>query len=114
MIYRISDFKYKDVINIKDGNCLGAICDVEIESEKAEVIAVVVRGRFRFFGLFGKGEEFVIAWDQVKVIGEDAVLVCFDRRPEPRRPKILRLSAKNEQYEKTRKRAKPSKKEFVF
>ena len=43
MIYRISDFKYKDVINIKDGNCLGAICDVEIESEKAEVIAVVVR-----------------------------------------------------------------------
>lgn len=23
MIYRISDFKYKDVINIKDGNCLG-------------------------------------------------------------------------------------------
>ena len=67
MIYRISDFKYKDVINIKDGNCLGAICDVEIESEKAEVIAVVVRGRFRFFGLFGKGEEFVIAWDQVKV-----------------------------------------------
>ena len=54
MIYRISDFKYKDVINIKDGNCLGAICDVEIESEKAEVIAVVVRGRFRFFGLFGR------------------------------------------------------------
>ena len=98
MIYRISDFKYKDVINFKDGNCLGAICDVEIESEKAEVIAVVVRGRFRFFGLFGKGEEFVIAWDQVKVIGEDAVLVCFDRRPEPRRPKHPRHCAENELY----------------
>ena len=77
---------------------LGAICDVEIESEKAEVIAVVVRGRFRFFGLFGKGEEFVIAWDQVKVIGEDAVLVCFDRRPEPRRPKHPRHCAENELY----------------
>ena len=98
MIYRISDFKYKDVTNIKDGNCLGAICDVEIESEKAEVIAVVVRGRFRFFGLFGKGEEFVIAWDQVKVIGEDAVLVCFDRRPEPRRPKYPRHHGEGELY----------------
>ena len=87
MIYRISDFKYKDVINIKDGNCLGAICDVEIEREKAQVIAVVVRGRFRFFGFFGRSEEIVISWDQVKVIGEDAVLVCFDRWPEPKHPR---------------------------
>ena len=87
MIYRISDFKYKDVINIKNGNCLGTICDVEIEGEKEVVIAVVVRGRFRFFGLFGKAEEFVIPWEDVKVIGDDAVLVCLDRRPEPKRPK---------------------------
>ena len=82
MIYRISDFKYKDVINIKDGNCLGAICDVEIESEKAEVIAVVVRGRFRFFGLFGRGEDFYVPWDCVQRFGDDIILIDkpFQRR----------------------------------
>ena len=78
MIYRISDFKYKDVINIKDGNCLGAICDVEIESEKALVIAVVVRGKFRFFGLFGREDDLVIPWKEIEVIGEDTILVRTD------------------------------------
>ena len=98
MVCRLADLRNKEVINIKDGNCLGAICDVEIESEKAQVIAVVVRGRFRFFGLFGKGEEFVIPWDQVKVIGEDAVLVCFDRCPEPRKPRHPRHCAAEDFY----------------
>ena len=110
MIYRISDFKYKDVINIKDGNCLGAICDVEIESEKAEVIAVVVRGRFRFFGLFGKGEEFVIAWDQVKVIGEDALTAARSRED----PNILDIARKTSYTEKAGKMAKSSQKVLAF
>lgn len=91
MIYRISDFKYKDVINIRDGNCLGTICDVEIDCETAKVVAVVVREKcFRFFCFWTKSDEIVIPWDQVKVIGEDAVLVCVDRKPEPRKPKYPR------------------------
>ena len=78
------------------------------------MIAVVARGRFRFFGLFRKGEEFVIAWDQVKVIGEDAVLVCFDRRRSREDPNILDIARKTSYTEKAGKMAKSSQKVLAF
>ena len=95
---RFTDLRCKEVINICDGCRLGYVGDVECQLPEGQMTALIVPGPFRFFGLFGKGEEFVIAWDQVKVIGEDAVLVCFDRRPEPRRPKHPRHCAENELY----------------
>lgn len=87
MIYRIADLKYKDVINIRNGNSLGHVCDIEFESEKALVIAVIVRERFRLACLFTKPEECVIPWKDVKVIGDDAILVGFDPWHDHRRPR---------------------------
>ena len=37
MVCRISDLRYKDVINLQDGSCLGSVCDVELDCEKANI-----------------------------------------------------------------------------
>lgn len=55
-----------------------------IHSRRA-LTAIVVYGRPRFFGLFGRENDCVIPWSAVKTIGEDAVLV--DHIPVKRTPK---------------------------
>ncbi|MBQ2792126.1 MAG: YlmC/YmxH family sporulation protein [Oscillospiraceae bacterium] len=97
MVCRISDLRYKDVINLQDGSCLGSVCDVELDCEKAKVRALVVRSRMRFF-FFSRGEEWVIDFHEVKVIGEDAILVCFDRNREKKNEKKTGFSDEKEIY----------------
>ena len=53
--------------------------------QQAALTAIVVYGRPRFFGLFGRENDCVIPWSAVKTIGEDAVLV--DHIPVKRTPK---------------------------
>ena len=38
-------------------------------------MSVIIYGRPRFFGLFGKEEDVVIPWDMVQTIGDDTILV---------------------------------------
>ena len=37
--------------------------------------AIVIRGRYRLFGLLGREEDTVIPWEDIQVIGEDTILV---------------------------------------
>ena len=75
---RISDMRYKDVINIKDGSRVGYVSDVEIDTLSACLVAIVICGRSRFFGLWGREEDVIIYWRDIVVIGEDAILVNHD------------------------------------
>jgi len=77
---RTSDFREKEVINIKDGRRLGFVCDVEINLESGKIEAIVIPGDRRWFGLVGKDDEYVIPWDRIKKIGEDIILVELDDR----------------------------------
>ena len=70
-----SDLKCKEVINICDGCRLGFVGDVEVRVPEGQVIAIVVYGPYRFFGLFGRGEEYYIPWDCIQRIGDDIILV---------------------------------------
>ena len=45
------------------------------ELRDKEVISVVVPGKRRFFGLFGREEDKVIPWSSVRRFGEDIILV---------------------------------------
>lgn len=78
MICRLCDLKYKDVINIHDGRRLGCVCDLDIDTSNACVVALVIYGRPRFFGLFGREEDIVIKWCNVKSIGDDIIIVDCD------------------------------------
>ena len=57
---RVTDLRCKEVINVTDGLRLGFVSDVEILLPEGKVLALVVPGPCRFFGLFGRKDDFVI------------------------------------------------------
>ncbi len=80
MLCRITDMHDKEVINVCDGMRLGYVDDVEIDTCTAGLIAIVIRGRSKLFGLLGCEDDIVIGWKEIEVIGEQTILV---NRPTP-------------------------------
>ena len=84
---RIVDLRCKEVINICDGCRLGFVNDVELDAVTGKILALVVPGPCRFFGLFGREDDCVIPWPAIKRIGEDMILVELEMHPaRPPRP----------------------------
>ena len=84
MLCRINDFKYKDVVNAP-GVRLGFVGDVELDTQNAALTAIVIYGKYRLFGLFGREEDTVIPWENIEVIGEDTILVNAPSKGKRRR-----------------------------
>ena len=86
MQLRFRDLRRKEVININDGTRLGLVADLDLKIPEGQAAAIVVYGPARFFGLFGRGEEYYIPWDCIQRIGDDIILIdkTFQRR-EPER-----------------------------
>jgi YlmC/YmxH family sporulation protein len=72
---RVVDIRGKEVIDICTGNRLGFPVDVEVNVDSGRLVAIVVPGSSRYFGLFGRGDDIVIPWDCIKRIGDDLILV---------------------------------------
>ena len=75
MACRLQELRKKEVINATTGCRIGYVDDLEIDTKCARVIALIVYGRPRLFGLFGKCDDFRICWEKIRLIGEDAILV---------------------------------------
>jgi len=75
MADRFSCFRCKEVVNVCDGSRLGYTCDLELDTNCGRVLAIVVPGPGRFFGLFGREADYVIPWECIRRIGEDIILV---------------------------------------
>lgn len=86
MVCRVCDLRHKEVINAKDGARLGFVDDVEINIKEATVVAIVIYGRLRCFGILGREEDIVIRWDCIELIGEDTILVNFNFQSNRRKP----------------------------
>ena len=82
---RVSELRYKEIINVSDGSRYGWVGDVEVDLESRQVRALVVPGRLRLFGLLGREEDRYIPWDRVRRFGEDIILVEQEPRPARRR-----------------------------
>ncbi|MBQ9349034.1 MAG: YlmC/YmxH family sporulation protein [Oscillibacter sp.] len=84
---RIRDLRCKEVINICDGCRLGYVGDVEVRIPDGQVTGIVVIGPGRFFGLFGRGEEYYVPWECIQRVGDDIILIDkpFPRREPPRK-----------------------------
>lgn len=78
MLCQIVELRNKDIINMKDGTRLGYADDVEIDTCSGRVCAIVVYGRCKFFGILGYEDDIIIKWEEIKVIGDDTILVCAD------------------------------------
>lgn len=72
---RIAELRYKEVISVADGSRFGYVGDMEIDLESGQVRALVVPGRRRLFGLFGREADRYIPWAAVRRFGEDIILV---------------------------------------
>lgn len=85
---RILEMRAKQVVLIKNGCVLGCICDVVIDTTCGKIVSIVVCKRLKFFGLFGR-EEVCINWEDIEIIGKDAILVNCDY-PTMKKPKHFR------------------------
>jgi YlmC/YmxH family sporulation protein len=79
---RANDLRCKDVVNIKNGCRIGYVSDFEIDLSCARISALIIYGRWRLFGLLGRGKDIVIRWCDIQLIGEDTILVNFDAPSE--------------------------------
>lgn len=87
---RFSDLRRKEVISEVDGVKIGYIDDLILDKNSAKVVAFVIFGRFFLFGIFGKREDFIIPWEKITLIGEDAIIIsCKTPRPEKKPQKRL-------------------------
>lgn len=80
---KLTELRCKEVINIRNGERLGYIGDLRIECRSGKIVDIIVPtgSPLPFF----KQDEYVIPWDAIEKIGEDAILVDFDCLPRPRR-----------------------------
>ena len=83
MLCCISELREKEIVNIRDGCRLGCVCDVELDSVSGRIISIIVYGKCKFMGVFGRSEDIKIYWDSIKVIGDDTILVDFEPVPPP-------------------------------
>lgn len=84
---RVTQLRSKEIVNVKDGSRLGTLCDIEIDTKTGQLMAIVVYGESRFMGLLGRENDIVIPWEQINVIGDDTILVCYDPPPVTRAKK---------------------------
>ena len=85
---RMVELRRREVINIRDGCRLGFVGDVEVRVPEGQVAALIVFGPCRFFGLFGRGEEYYLPWECIQRVGDDIILV--DKPFERRDPRLER------------------------
>ncbi len=72
---RLTDLRHKEVISAVDGVRLGYIDDILVDTNCARVVAFVIFNRKFFFGIFGNNDDFIIPWEKIQLIGEDAVII---------------------------------------
>ena len=69
----LSDLQTKDIINIKNGNNLGRIIDARID-ESGKLTYFIVEEK-KLIRKVTRGSEISFAFDKIKKIGEDVILV---------------------------------------
>ena len=75
---RFSNLKCKEVVNVCDGCRLGFVSDVEVDIKCGQIVAIIVPGHSKCFGLLGCKEDYVIPWQCIRRIGDDIILVDGD------------------------------------
>ena len=80
MSCKFTDLHCKEVICVSDGRRLGFISDARVELPEGHIVAIIVPGPCRFFGLWGRRDDYVIPWHCIRRIGPDIVLV--DIKPD--------------------------------
>lgn len=71
------DLSEKEVINICDGRRLGHVEDLELNIIDGRILALIVPGPPKCWGLIRAEKDCVIPWCKIKKIGDDVILVEY-------------------------------------
>lgn len=72
------DFKRKEVINIRNAKRLGYVQDVCADLETGTITSIIVPGEKKLKAMFSNANDIVIAWQDIKSIGDDLILVDIE------------------------------------
>ena len=75
MIERIAELKDRQVICVKNGALLGIVGDIELDTATGKLSAIVIFGKPKGFGLFGREDDIIIPWEEIEIIGNETILV---------------------------------------
>ncbi|MFI3251343.1 MAG: YlmC/YmxH family sporulation protein [Eubacteriales bacterium] len=75
MEHNMTELRYKEIISVEDGSRLGYVGDLAIDMDNGKIIALIILGRTRFFGLLGREQSRYIPWGAIHRFGEDIILV---------------------------------------
>lgn len=75
MLSNFTDMKRKEVVNMSTGAKYGTVSDFIIDTKTAQIVSLSVSGKLKFFGFFGKEEDYVLNWEDIATIGADVILV---------------------------------------
>ena len=78
MLCKLEDLKNKNVVNVRNGTDLGFVDDVVMDTTAAKILSLVIYGKKKFFGIFGREDDILIPWKDIKIIGDDVVLINVD------------------------------------
>ena len=78
MVARIAELKDKQVVSIKDASVVGFVSDIEFNTETGALTSVIITGKNKGIGFLSRGEDIIIPWDKIEVIGNDSILISMD------------------------------------
>lgn len=70
-----SEFKCKEVINLKDCKRLGKVTDFEFDECKGCIHKLIVPSGGKFCSFFNPGTDYIIPYCDIRQIGPDIILV---------------------------------------
>lgn len=77
---RLSELRYKEVINEATCRKLGYICDIEFDECTGKICCVIVPEQCKGFNIFSKEGEYIIPYCSIKNIGSDIIIVNVDEK----------------------------------
>ena len=62
--------------------------DIEFDTETGALTSVVITGKSKGISFLGRGEDIIVPWDKIEVIGNDSILISVEGYlPKQRRKK---------------------------
>lgn len=92
MKYTFDEIRNKEVINVRSGGKLGYVDDIEFDSESLMIKSLIIFGRCKLWGLWGREDDTIIKCRDIEMIGTDTILVSSE---ETKAPKKIDLKIKS-------------------
>lgn len=63
---------------MRTGLKIGYVDDIEMDTQGANIVSLIVYGKPRAFSIMGRDEDIIIKCSDIELIGEDTILVKFN------------------------------------